>query len=127
VNPNPRVRLLLLYLAALFAFLPLAPWVWRTYLEPRLGAWLTLDAIHVGEYVILGWLLRWSRWSWTWQRPRRAIVVFALIAALDELIQGILPNRFVDVRDWLCDWIGGCVGYGLQALALRRNVTSRLR
>jgi len=118
LTSNPRLRWLLLYLGWLFAFLPVAPWVWRRWLRPVLGAYITLDAIHIGEYVLLGWLLRWTRLRWLEQPSThrrgaawlRLICVVGLIAFLDEIVQGMLPNRYADVRDFLCDWGGALVG-----------------
>lgn len=116
---NDRRLWLVLYLSCLFALLPVAPWVWRRWLVGPLGAYLTLDAIHVGEYVVLGWLIRWSRWTWA-ARPRHALWLLAGIAVVDELVQGILPNRFADLRDWLCDWIGGLAGYAAHWLICKK-------
>lgn len=116
---NTRLRWLLLYILWLFAILPVAPFIWRTWLLPRVDGWLSLDAIHVVEYVVLGFLLGWSRLHWLAARRGRAVLVLLAVAAADELVQGALPNRFADARDFVCDWVGGLAGWYFYALRLR--------
>lgn len=64
---------------------------------------LPIERIHFIEYGILGWL---SYWAFGW----KAIFYVITIGIIDELIQGILPDRFFDMRDIWMNVIGGGLG-----------------
>ena len=70
---------------------------------------LPIERIHFIEYGILGWLV--------WRASGKGKRGFALsmgyilaISVLDEVIQGILPNRVYDIRDIWMNVTGGCIG-----------------
>lgn len=64
---------------------------------------LPIERIHFIEYGILGWLSYWAG-------SKKAFLYVVTIGIIDELIQGILPNRYFDIRDIFMNVIGGCIG-----------------
>ncbi|MEM8505450.1 MAG: hypothetical protein AAF716_20145 [Cyanobacteria bacterium P01_D01_bin.1] len=62
---------------------------------------------------------------------RRVIPVFpslfTLFTIVEELIQGLSPNRTLDAGDMLCSLIGIGVGYWLAQCQIRRNVKQAAR
>lgn len=63
----------------------------------------------------LGALLAWGvrRQAWRWRTPLFALsmLLLAVVPGVIELGQTMLPNKIVDLTDWLLAWIGGVVGY----------------
>lgn len=68
---------------------------------------LPIERIHFIQYGILGWLAYLAG-------GRKAFFYVIAIGILDELIQGILPNRYFDIRDIFMNIIGGCIGIGIR-------------
>lgn len=64
---------------------------------------LPIERIHFIQYGILGWLSYWAG-------GRKAFLYVVAIGIIDELIQGILPNRHFDIRDIFMNIIGGGIG-----------------
>jgi VanZ family protein len=74
---------------------------------------------HFGVYAILGWLA--ARAMLPPRRVERLMVValaLAFFAAVDELHQLWIPNRFATVADWLADLLG--LASGLLSFHLTR-------
>ena len=67
------------------------------------------ERIHFIEYGILGCLVWWALGK---RKLRWAIALgyILIISVLDEVIQGILPNRYYDTRDLVMNAVGGCIG-----------------
>lgn len=68
---------------------------------------LPVERIHFIEYGVLGWLSYWAF-------GRKAFVYVITIGIIDELIQGVLPNRFFDMRDILMNIVGGGLGIAMR-------------
>lgn len=67
------------------------------------------ERVHFLEYGILGWLVYKAGKDWDW--PVLLSLLFCTAVGLvDELIQGILPNRYWDIRDVGFNAIGGLMG-----------------
>lgn len=64
---------------------------------------LPIERIHFIEYGLLGWLSYWAG-------GKKALIYVIAIGIIDELIQGILPNRYFDMRDIIMNIIGGGMG-----------------
>lgn len=83
---------------------------------------------HFGEYLVLG-LLLFGGIGWTVSRSGLITFLFLFavgvsVAALDELLQGYIPGRNMDLYDWFADAAGVAVGVGLgmlTGLATRRK------
>lgn len=77
---------------------------------------LPIERIHFIEYGILGWMVWWAAGK---RRRSFAIALGYIIAIsiLDEVIQGILPNRYYDIRDVLMNITGGSLGLVLKGYA----------
>ena len=89
---------------------------------PELTIRLWDKGIHFAEYGSLGGLLLFALRSSgvAWRRALLlAIAGASLYGASDELHQAFVTGRSSDVRDWVADTIGGAVGAGLVAGALR--------
>ncbi|UCH11250.1 MAG: VanZ family protein [Fidelibacterota bacterium] len=76
--------------------------------------WLSHDkVIHLGEYMIFGFLVSAARVSY---RPdvRRlypsTLVLAGAFAALDEAYQFVIPGRLPSLRDWVADFVGVAIG-----------------
>lgn len=80
---------------------------------------------HFCEYLVLGALLfRSAGWSISrerWITFAFLVSVAASIAALDEVYQGFVPGRAMDVRDWLADVAGGAAGTAMVAFTSLRS------
>ncbi len=74
---------------------------------------LPVERIHFIEYGIMGWLAYWAA-----GRSRKglllALAYIIVMGILDEVIQGILPNRYYDTRDIVMNIIGGGLGVFLR-------------
>ena len=72
---------------------------------------------HFVEYFILGVLLfKCIGWSLTPSRVATfgfLLAVGASIGALDELYQGLIPGRSLELRDWFADMAGVALGVGI--------------
>jgi VanZ family protein len=86
---------------------------------------------HFCEYGLLGALLwrafrnagdRWTARSAVW-----AAVTGMLYGASDEIHQGFVPGRHIDVTDWLADAVGVAVGVGLCKWLAVRGIESTER
>lgn len=76
---------------------------------------------HGSAYATLAFLLELSfrRTSHKWPLYRRHLLVFGLVAlfgATDEIHQSFIPGRESDIRDWIADSMGACVGLALASL-----------
>lgn len=64
---------------------------------------LPIERIHFVEYGILGWI--------SWRAFGKGAFIYVIsIGILDELIQGVLPNRVFDFRDICMNLTGGGIG-----------------
>lgn len=62
---------------------------------------------HFGVYAILGWLAaRAMLPPRTAERLMAVVLALAVFAALDEVHQLWIPNRFATVADWVADLLG---------------------
>lgn len=77
---------------------------------------LPVERIHFIEYGILGWLVWWAAGKRKWGLITALGYIIA-ISILDEVIQGILPNRVYDIRDILMNVAGGGLGLALRIYA----------
>lgn len=68
---------------------------------------LPIERIHFIEYGTLGWLSYWAG-------GKKAFPYVIAIGIIDELIQGLLPNRFFDIRDIFMNVIGSFIGIFLR-------------
>lgn len=68
---------------------------------------LPVERIHFIEYGVLGWLSYWAF-------GRKAFIYVVTIGIIDELIQGVLPNRFFDMRDIFMNIAGGGLGIAMR-------------
>ncbi len=81
------------------------------------------ERIHFVEYGLLGGLALRAfehhlpgAWAWA------AAALYALgIGIMDELYQGILPDRFYDIRDIAMDGVGGILGWVTLRFVLRAS------
>jgi VanZ family protein len=82
--------------------------------------------LHAAEYAVLGGLLAMGLRG-LGLAPLRASIAAVLLAsaygATDEVHQSRVPNRDADVRDWMADTAGACLGAAGVAVALRRRGT----
>jgi VanZ family protein len=62
--------------------------------------------LHLMFYFPLGWLLALTTLRW-W----KVLIIGALMAALDECYQGLIPGRVPDVMDWIMDMAGILSGW----------------
>jgi len=78
--------------------------------------------IHFSAYALLGATVGWAaRTRWLRDFLRWAFVL-SMLGAVDEFHQKFIPNRRMDVRDWLADTVGAVAGLSLvTALARRRE------
>lgn len=101
------------YIAMLFGTLPFALPLWNAYLRDWLGRFITVEQIHVLEYLGLGAVAAGA--SPTLSRPRRTrLVLVGLIlwvGLVDEVIQLALPNRVFEWADVRLNWSGALLGF----------------
>jgi VanZ family protein len=100
------------YIALLLASVPLALPCWNGFLRDRIGRYVTIEQVHLLQYLGLGALAageilaaedrRRARW--------RLILTVAGVGVLDELVQGWLPGRVFQWSDVLLNWAGGLGG-----------------
>lgn len=77
---------------------------------------LPIERIHFVQYGLLGWMAYWAAGKHKWAFFI-ALIYVVTIGVLDEVIQGILPNRYFDWRDIWMNIIGGCLGLGFRNYA----------
>ncbi len=85
------------------------------------------ERLHLTEYVVLPVLL-YRALSLTADQKRVFLYVILLSAAtglLDELIQGLLPNRYYEFKDAGLNWIASLLGTGIIAAFIRNGKTKR--
>ena len=70
---------------------------------------LPIERIHFIEYGLLGWLVWWTIGERKWGFIM-ALGYIVAISILDEIIQGMLPNRVYDIRDIWMNAVGGSLG-----------------
>lgn len=70
---------------------------------------LPIERIHFIEYGVLGWLVWWASSKRKWSLAISMGYILT-ISVLDEVIQGILPNRVYDIRDIWMNVVGGSLG-----------------
>ena len=101
---------------------------------PQLPAGLTDYTGHIIGYAILGALALRAFAGATWRGVTagaawRALVLASAYGVTDELHQGLVPNRFPDLTDWLADTVGAIVGVAIVIAAARafkaRRASSR--
>lgn len=112
-------RWLIGYLLVLFGTLPLALPCWNRWLVNRIGRVVTIEQVHVAQYLLLGWLAALYVEATSASRrirPWLAVLLLVGIAGLlDELVQGRLPQRVFDWADVFLDWSSGVLGIFLGA------------
>lgn len=78
--------------------------------------------VHFSAYGLLGVTVAWAARTRTWRAPLTLAVFVSLLGAADEWHQQFIPNRRMDVRDWVADTAGAVTGLFLvTALARRRE------
>jgi VanZ family protein len=68
--------------------------------------------LHTGEYAILGFLFARAtsrRWS-GWRTIASTLLLGLVVGTLDEMYQGTVPGREVDILDATADVIGATCG-----------------
>lgn len=71
--------------------------------------------MHAVEYALVAALIvralgSWSRCESTWILLLVSMLGVALLGALDECYQSIIPKRDSDLFDWIADMTGGFIG-----------------
>jgi VanZ family protein len=77
--------------------------------------------VHLLAYALLGASVAWAAESRAWRRAVTLIVLVSAIGAADEFHQHFIPNRAMDVRDWLADTAGAVTGVLLMTAQFRRR------
>jgi VanZ family protein len=113
-----RWRWLLVAGGAILATTPFALPLWNGWLAPRLGAFLTIEQVHLLEFGLLGVV-----GGLAGRGSRRSVAgqVAAAVAAIglaDELLQALMPGRYFAWSDVGLNALGGLLGLVL-ARALR--------
>ena len=119
---------------------PAAVWtgiLWTLAAQPSLPQPGLLDDLpfadkleHLAAYAVLGLLLAAGAshaWGWSRQHTRFALLMMVVIvvAAIDETIQSLVPQRMADSADLIADAIGGMVGMVVGGYRLRAPPTLR--
>ena len=100
------------YVAVLIGTLPIALPCWNGFLRDALGCFVTIEQIHLGEYVGLGWFAgRYARADVRpWRALGRLVGLVAAVGLVDEFVQGILPQRVFEWSDVGLNLVGGVCG-----------------
>lgn len=116
------------YVAVLFGTLPFALSCWNGWLQGLIGQFVTVEMIHVGQYIGLGWLATsYARAGECTRRSRIGLGSLVMgVGVGDELVQGYLPQRFFQWSDVWLNWVGLALGVA-GAEAVRRLKRSRRR
>ena len=82
--------------------------------------------LHFAAYLLLTLTFWLARYGKARPDPRRfraylVLIIMAVYAALDELTQGLVPNRYSDPYDWLADVLGVLVALGFLYIVRRRR------
>ena len=78
--------------------------------------------VHFSAYALLGATVGWAARTRSLRDLLRWAFVLSMLGAVDEFHQKFIPNRRMDVRDWLADTAGAVAGLSLvTALARRRE------
>lgn len=78
--------------------------------------------VHFSSYGLLGASVAWAARLRVWRAALVYGVAVSLLGAADEWHQQFVPNRHMDVRDWMADTAGAVTGLFLvTALARRRE------
>jgi VanZ family protein len=78
--------------------------------------------VHFSAYALLGATVGWAARTRSLRDLLRWAFVLSMLGAVDEFHQKFIPNRRMDVRDWLADTVGAVAGLSLvTALARRRE------
>ena len=77
--------------------------------------------VHFVAYATLGASVSWANGSASAMQAARILVLLSIAGALDEWHQQFIPNRRMDVRDWVADTAGAVAGFTLVAALLRRR------
>lgn len=129
VNLNPRraggavsrslLRTALIgYVVGLLAAVPVALPCWNGFLRAHLESLITVEQIHLLQYLGLGLLAALTVQA---ERPGvhlRWILIgtTALVGLLDETVQSLLPQRFFQWSDVILNWAGGLLGMSLASM-----------
>ncbi|MEO5376945.1 MAG: VanZ family protein [Magnetococcus sp. DMHC-6] len=84
-----------------------------------------VERVHFLEYFIVGFLVCKSLRVVSWRLALWATFIVLSIGTLDEGIQGLLPNRYWDIRDLGMNAIGGGLGLWWARFVGRRGSFSR--
>ena len=78
--------------------------------------------VHFSAYGLLGASVAWAARLRGRRSLLRCAIVVSILGAADEWHQQFIPNRRMDVRDWMADTAGAVAGLSLvTALARRRE------
>jgi hypothetical protein len=100
------------YIAALFASLPVALPLWNAGLGDTVGRVVTIQQIHLAQYLGLGALAAACARTAVrpWAAGLRLAGLMLAVGFLDEMVQRALPQRVFDWADVGLNWAGGLVG-----------------
>lgn len=100
------------YIVALFGTTLIALPCWNGFLRETLGRWVTIQQIHIGEYMGLGIVvaLRQGVSRKRWLHFLSGILLVLMVGFLEELLQGLLPQRYFEWSDVFLNWAGAGLG-----------------
>ncbi len=85
--------------------------------------------MHLGEYAVLG-ILAWRCFRHHVKNIHTLFLLSLLFCsvygALDEFHQWFIPNRHVDILDWLADTLGSGLSISVMALIRMKNPQHQL-
>ncbi len=77
--------------------------------------------VHFSAYAVLGASVAWAARARSLRTALSYAVVVSVIGAADEWHQQFIPNRRMDVRDWVADTAGAVTGLFLVTALTRRR------
>jgi VanZ family protein len=78
--------------------------------------------VHFAAYALLGASVAWAARTRTLRAVAACALAVSVLGAIDEWHQQFIPNRRMDLRDWVADTAGAVTGLFLvTALARRRE------